>query len=278
MYAEYMVHAVAFHYVTATTTATPGSILMYVGKDRAGPGVITSSANLLPFILSDQETVISPVWQNCSSVFRPVPQWYTTGLGNDEGLHEQACGEFFIFDKSDSANTPGYVIMDYDISFRVMQVNIKSLTFPMTRMKYTQMVFGLNTSITQGGNGNMTTNAGVLLDAATQSATPTGSVIGDVFKVILNVTNSSFSGANNGNLFQVGTGNSQTTTVTLLDGFTMYAVYDATNQMVLFPTYEGAITNSNPMQYGHTGATVVSLYAYLSYVGSVGNSTFQASY
>lgn len=279
-YAEYKVHGFAFHYITSATTSTPGSIMMYVGKDRAAPGVNTSSANLLPYVLSDQSTVITPVWQNASAMYVPVPMWRSTGLGNDEGLHEQACGELFVLDKSVSANTPGYILMDYDITFRVMQVNIKALTFPVTRMKYTQM------SLSHAGSNTVANNTtaqmavtGVLLDGSTATANPSGFQLGDVYKCIMNLTNSTLATFTPANLFSLGLGDSQFSALTIADGFTCFAAIQSASTWKLFPTYEDAITNSNPLFFGLSATSpTIQTYWYASLVGTMGSSLMQANY
>lgn len=276
MYSEYQVHAVAFHYVTAAVTSTPGSVMMYVGKSRASPGVITNSPNLLPFVLSDECTVISPVWQNASSTFTPIPRWYTTALGNDEGLHEQACGEFFIFDKASSSTTPGYVIMDYDISFRGKQVNIKSSNFPIGRMKYTQMSLTINAAVVVNVTPVQYRVSGVLLDGATMSLPPLGAAAGDVYKIIVNATNSTGLVSN---VWTTQLGDSIFQPLTPTDGFTCYGLMQNTTTIKLFPTYEGAFVNSNPFLFGVNGAQVHQVYCYISLVGSVGTTgIMQAAY
>lgn len=281
-YSEYCVHAVAFHFITAANTSTPGSVMMYISKSRAAPGVITSSGNLLPFVLSDDCTVITPVWQNASAVFTPVPTWYSTNLGNDEGLHEQACGELFVLTKSNSTNGPGYIIMDYDMSFRVKQVNIKSSVFPLSRMKYTQISLEHTGSNLVAHNTAVQLNvAGALLDGTTASAQPSGYLIGDVYKMVLNATNSTYNGtALPASFLSVSLGDSIFSDLSVTDGFTCYGVIQSSTGWKLFPTYEGAFVNSNPYTFGVTGtAPTVQLYWYVSLVGTVGSTTIQqASY
>lgn len=279
-YAEYKIHALAFHYITAATTSTPGSIMMYVGKDRAAPGVNTTNANLLPYVLSDQSTVITPIWQNASSVYTPVPVWRSTGLGNDEGLHEQSCGEFFILDKSISANTPGYVLIDYDITFRVMQVNIKSQTFPVTRMKYTQMSLAHAGSNTVANNTTaQMTVAGVLLDGVTPTANPPGFQLGDIYKCVMNLTNSTLAIFTPSNLFSLGLGDSQFMPLTVADGYTCFGVIQTSTTWKLYPTYDDAITGSNGLLFGATATSpTIQTYWYASLVGTMGSSLLQANY
>lgn len=280
MYGEYMVHGCAFHFITSSPTSSTGSMLLHVAKDRAGPGLITSSTNMLPFVLSDENSVLTPVWKNASALYFPAPVWRTTGLGNDEDLRGQAPGELFVVTNANSANRPGYVIMDYDISFREHQVNIKSLTFPMSRMKYTQVALSRDAFASVA----LTTvilaqwNIKVLLDGVTQSAAPTGTIIGDVYKCIMNATNAGFTSMTVANFMSAFVGNGTYTSLLLTDGFVLYAVQYDNNTCTLHPTYEEALAGANPLRHNVTGTCSFYIPAYISYVGSVGNTTLQANY
>lgn len=280
-YAQYQVHGVALHFVTSSTTADAGSVLLYVGKDRAAPGLIPTAANLLPFVLSDHCTVISPVWKNASAVYHPSPAWYTTGLGNDEGLHEQACGEMFVLSKVTEANSPGYILMDYDITFRNMQVNIKSLTFPITRMKYTEIAYEINAGVASGVTAQLADNVLQLLDGTTNSTTPTGTLVGDVFKMIVNITGSSASGALTlANAWVYTISGLTSPVIPIVDGLTVYATFVGSNKWIFYPTYEAAVTGINAIQWsGGGGATLnLNLHAFVSWVGTVSGSELQANY
>lgn len=280
-YSEYQVHGVALHFVTAATTADAGSIMLYVGKDRAGPGLNPSSNNLLPYVLSDHCTVISPVWKNASAVFHPAPKWYTTGLGNDEGLSEQACGELFVLSKITPADSPGYILIDYDITFRNMQVNIKSLTFPITRMKYTEVVLSVPAGAVVIDTSIVTPqfNLGNYLDGVTASQPPANMTIGDIYKVVITTTLMTINNATVNNLMDTPIGN-QFQPLSLVDGYTLYAVVvNNYPNIELYPTYTAAITATTPIRFGVTGAAVgFTIHAFISLVGSVQGLILQANY
>jgi hypothetical protein len=280
-YAEYQVHGVALHFITSSTTADAGSLLIYVGKDRAGPGLNPTAANLLPFVLSDHCTVITPVWKNASAVYHPAPRWYTTGIGNDEPLSDQACGEMFVLSKVTETNSPGYILMDYDITFRNMQVNIKSLTFPLTRMKYTETVLNHNgapvTTDVTIVQANFTGQN--LLDGSTASSAPTGWVIGDIYKIILTTTSQSIAAL--GTTFDVPVGGGYVPT-TIVDGLTIYGVItDSTPTIELFASYPAAVAGIAPFRYASNnggGNMAWFLHCFVSLVGSTVGTVLQANY
>ena len=56
-YAHYVIHGLAFHFITSTNTSSDGSVMFYINKDRHGPGLPTDSPNFMPMVLSDHNTV-----------------------------------------------------------------------------------------------------------------------------------------------------------------------------------------------------------------------------
>jgi len=280
-YAEYQVHGVALHFITSSTTADAGSLLIYVGKDRAGPGLNPTAANLLPFVLSDHCTVITPVWKNASAVYHPAPKWYTTGIGNDEPLSEQACGEMFVLSKVTETNSPGYILMDYDITFRNMQVNIKSLTFPLTRMKYTEVAMGFHGNMTAHTTLNIfTLIADNLLDGTTLSSAPSGFTRGDVYKVIITTTNAVYAAGNPTNMFDYLLSTGTYINIPVTDGLTLYGVAITTGSLEMYANYASAIANTNPTVFnlGSGGNEDVVLHAFISLVGAVEGALLQSNY
>lgn len=274
MYSKYMVHGVAFHYVTACTTGDSGSIMLYIGKGRGEPGLITDNPNFLPVVLSDPNTVISPVWKNCSAVFHPTPVWLTSDIFNADGLHEQAVGELFVFTRIPSANIPGYILVDYDMSFSNMQVNIKSLSLPISRMKYTQVRLA---DITPVANQVATYTwdfvGQFLLDGVTNTAAPSGAAVSDIYKIIINI-NDGYQGMVPLNAaffmnFNVAGGATVVPGGNFVDGATIYGVCNTVGLgLVLFPTYYAASTNATPLL--QTAALVGALHSFIAHVSLVG--------
>lgn len=279
-YAKYMINAVAFHYITACTTSDAGSIMVYIGKERSDPALNTSNANFLPVVLSDPHTIISPVWKNCSAVYAPNPVWYPTDTLSSDGLHEQCPGEFFIYTRIPSVDIPGYVIMDYDITFTQMQVNVKSLTFPIARMKYTNVC--MTTTLTTASQAaTYTINLGTLLDGTTTSAAPLGAALGDVYKIIYDKDSSTFSTALESSYkVNIGIGGTSSAYVytAAADGFTMYGVLTTVDQMVLYSNYAGAIAGADTLLWTSASSNPSAIQVWMSLVGSVGGQLNQANY
>jgi len=282
-YGSYMVHGVAFHFVTAASTSDAGSIVMYIGKDRSTPGANTSSANFLPFVLSDSHTLLGPVWKNNTAMYLPPPNWLPIDIFNDEDMMHQACGELHFYSKIGPLDSPGFVVMDYDISFRETQVNIKSLTIPAQRMKFNQVALSLTLNVQVTGNGNFysawATNN--LLDGLTASAAPSGATFGDIYKVIINTSNATFTNTTAATLIR--TYNAYTNyVVPLTDGFTFYGLYANTNVLMWYPTFDAAkssgATTANSYYSGTTATVTFNIPAYVSLVGSASGLLLQSNY
>jgi hypothetical protein len=276
-YAQYQTHAVAFHYITASSTANQGSVMFHVGKNRGDPGLDHSNDNFLPMVLSDNNTIIGPLWKNMTASYFPETPWLPTNLLNAEGLHEQASGELFVFTKTSDDVIPGFVLIDYDISFREMQANPKGLTLPVSRMKYTQVVLtAAGTTINVAASFVVT--SGLLLDGTTASSAPAGWTIGDVYKIVINFTNASLGGRLATNVFTANLPLSGVGPMTVDDGFTCYGLVISATTVVIYSTYYAATSASAPISFGVTDGDVLAMPAFMSLCGAHDSALLQVRY
>ncbi len=279
-YTQYVIHRMSFHFITAESTANSGNIVLYICKDRAGPGLNTLSSNFLPVVLSDEHSVIGPLWTNNSAHFVPVPEWRPTDIFNAEDLRHQAVGELMVFTKSAALQAPGYVLVDYDISFREMSVNLKTLALPVSRMKYTQVALTRNGSNTAGDKAILFMNSGSLLDAVTTSAPPPGTAPGDVFKVVMSLSNNGLGGLAANAVFAINAidGN---VAITLTEGFTCYGVVESVGTAVyLFDSWASAMGRGTLGQlvFATTTSYNLQIQSQLSLVGSSNPSIAQVAF
>jgi len=278
-YAEYRVHGMAFHYITTASTAETGSVMFYINKDRVGPGLTTSSANFMPLVLSDHNTLIGPLWKNSTAVYLPEFEWMPTDVGLSEDLRHQAVGELIVYTRTSVTDSPGYVLIDYDISFREMQVNPRSLYLPISRMKYTQVLVTIvNAAYTQSQPAFFTVVGGNLMDGVTVSTVPTGAVFGDVFKIVLNISNATFNTANPTNILQTNSIGGANLPITLQDGFTAYAIYAYTAHFYLATTYMASQAMVDNIGWGVTTTFSATIPAYMSYVGTHNEAGLQSNF
>jgi hypothetical protein len=269
MYNQFRFVSFTVHYITSSPTSANGDIMFYYGKNRESVFLDQTSANLLPFVISDPNTVLGPQWQNASAKFTCSGKWKSTDYGMDAQIGEYADGELFLLSKTTSNESPGYVLFDYVIEFREKSISPRLLTLPVTRALWNQCSFNLSGATTTNGTVFNLVVGGNNISGA-PSVLPPGTQSGDIFKIILDYSNSV--GALNPSFvlvpFSQHLGNATATSVTLQNGSTFYASVGTNNLLTLFFTAAGAYSNSNPLVASGTGNVTVTLQFWMSYVGA----------
>ncbi len=290
MYNKFKINSITCHYITSSPTSQAGDILYYYEKDRKSPFPDFTNSSFLPFVLSDPYTVIGPQWTNHSLAVKPVSDWKTTNFGLNSDLNEDACGTVWLFSKTNATNSPGYVIIDYDISFKELSVNPRAGVLPVARGQANPISFGVSgVAVTAGSTylRNLTVR-GVGLDGAA-TAMPTGSVSGDIFKFVASPTASTtlntWTNVNTSNLLvnQLAVD----VPISVNDGFTAYLAYtDITAgggdvpTIALYATLEGALSGATNSIYlfGVTATVTFALIGHIQLVASTSSSLTQSSY
>lgn len=284
MFQKFKVNSVVVHYITSSPTSQAGDVLFYYERDALSPMCDYTNSSFLPFVLSDPNTVIGPQWTNHSALIRPTADWKSTLYGNQNDLNEDKAGTLFFFSKTNAANSPGYLLIDYDISFKELSVNPRAGTLPIARGQASFVCLDPGSTLTDGTaiSWNLTTG-GFKTIANVAPAVPTGFAVGDIYKVVLQVTastqvNAAWSGTGTtpttANLLQYG----DDTAITLDDGFTCYARATSTTAVSLYSTVENAVSNTNSIEANVTATScAVGLCAEMHFVRSVDGLT-QSSY
>lgn len=281
MFNKFKVNSFTAHYITSSPTSQAGDVLFYYEKDRLAPMPDYSNSSFLPYTLSDPHTVIGPQWTNHSATIRPTRDWKSTLYGNQSDLNEDAEGTLFFFSKTNAANSPGYLLIDYDIQFKELSVNPRAGSLPIARA---QSNFICLTPVLAPVSG-AATNLQVAINktiANVTSTMPNGSIAGDIFKIVLQITASTqvnpvWSGTTTptvSNMFQYGGTNRS---LTIDDGTTLYGQFDGA-YIVLYPTIEAAVTRTDALEYQTTIPSIVfQLCAEIQLVRNVTDLT-QSSY
>jgi hypothetical protein len=268
MFQFFKVNKIVAHYITSSATSQTGDILFYYERDRLAPMCDYSNTSFLPYVLSDDATIIGPQWMNHSALIKPPSTWKSTLYGNQSDLNEDAAGTLFFFSKTNTANSPGYLLIDYDISFKSMAVNPRAGTLPIARGQSNFVCFTNYSATLTAASTSVFTMTGGKTVANVNSALPTGYTAGDVYKTVFQITAST-----QVNAAWTGTGTTPTTanlltyddntTILLDDGFTVYAASpDSGATWVFFATLEQAVvsnsSNTNALESGlsATSATV----------------------
>ncbi len=271
MYSKFKVNAAAVHYITSSPTSQAGDILFYYERDRRGPFIDYTNNSFLPYVLSDGHTVIGPQWTNHTLIVKPTDGFNFTDYATNTDLNEDACGSVFLFSKTNSANSPGYMLMDYDITFKELSVNPRAGVLPVARGQWNQICLGKTTAAVTSGVTNFQPVVQGNTVAGAAAALPTGTVTGDIFKIIFQVTDSTVSGVNSAwtnvnstNLIVYNTAGT-TTATTIDDGFTCYGMY-SNSVFNLYPTLEQAIADTHMFLYGTTATVTYNLCCMISLV------------
>jgi hypothetical protein len=271
MYMKFKFHSIVVHYITSSPTSANGDVMFYYSKDRSSVFLNQTSSQLLPFVFTDQNTVLGPQWTNHSAKFNVSGGWKLTDYGMHDGVEEYADGEMFLLSKTSTADSPGYVIFDYDIEFAQESFQPRLLSFPIPRIQWYQTNLTL-TAVNAAQDATVVFLTSGNNNSGAASTWPPGHGYGDIYKVIFDVTNSSASawtaGATTANLLESfinGTRNA----ITIADGFTCYGVHTNTN-LELFLNCTAAYTQSNALAYGLSlNPLTANIQVWLSYVGTL---------
>lgn len=283
MFNKFKVNRFVVHYITSSPTSQAGDVLFYYEKDRYAPMVDYSNSSFLPYVLSDPHTVIGPQWTNHSVILAPTKDWKTTLFGMGSDMNEDSEGTLFFFSKTNAANSPGYLLIDYDLQFKELSVNPRAGSLPIARAQSSFIGLTLPATTTAGNAITWSTNTANSI-SNTASVMPNGTSAGDIYKVIFQITastivNSAWSATTGGpptvsNVLQYA----DDTAITLDDGFTCYGRVGGSNTMLLYNNLESAVTDSGRLE-AQTSFTVanVKICAEIQYVRSV-SSGLQSSY
>lgn len=283
MYAKFRFKYFCVHFITSSPTSATGDVMFYYGKDRASVFLNQTSSQLLGFVLSDPSTVIGPQWTNHSAVMKVTGDWKYTDYGMHDGLEEYADGELFLLARTATNSSPGYVLFDYVVEFAQHQLQPRLLTFPIPRIQWFQTNLGRTSlAVTAATTRTSTAGAGLVLTGNNLSGTAAtvmpGNEAGDVYKVILDLTNSataSWTVATPSTLFQEVIGGAGMSALGLQDGMTLYAVVSSStlssNGLALYVNAEAAFLAdpAGSLYYGCTGTITYNLQCWLSYIGTV---------
>lgn len=273
MYNYFRWRKLRVHYVTTSPTTTSGSVMLYYNKDRASTYINQTSANLLPFVLSDPHTTIGPQWQNFVVDLEPDSEWKRLDYGlTDDSTHYSA-GEVFLLSKTAAnADSPGMLLMEYEIEFKDENLTPRLLLWPQPTINYVPYLFGLPATSTAGSAVTLTASGTPKIGTNTNYLKD-----GGIYKVILDMTNSgnlsSTTPATTANTlwkYPAGTG---TYVAHLVDGTTLYAVNGPTS-IQFFTNLSDAYVNNSPVQWfvTLTANGGVGLTMWLSLLGFVGDS------
>jgi hypothetical protein len=280
MYQKFRWKYLCVHYITSSATTATGDVMFYHQKNRESVFLNQTSTQLLPFVLNDDDTVIGPQWTNHSACLHVTGKWKSTDYGMTSELEMYADGDLFLLSKTSTTDSPGYILFDYEVEFQEQQISPRLLSLPLPRAQWSQFnVAKSATAVVSNSTTFNVPNSGSNL-SGTSSTVPAGLASGDVYKIIIDVTNSSpatWIGATVSNLMLV---NSPTgfTGFTLQDGTTLYASFDG-SAFTFYPNPEAAFNQSAGfIRYGVTATVTFNLQVWMSLIGTVGPINFNPNF
>jgi len=284
-YAHYKLNSLTIHYITSSPTSQAGDVMFYYEPSRTAPMVDYTNSSFLPYVLSDPNTIIGPQWTNHSETVNCTRDWKSTLYGGGEDVDEDAVGTLFMFSKTNAANSPGYILIDYDMTFKTLALNPRAGTYPIARAQSTFVCLTSGTVTVADSRLTFTLATGKTIANST-SVAPNGFQLGDVYKLIcqptasalVNVANSATGytfAISNTTFFQ----NADDSDLTVIDGTTFYALAINTTTVALFQTYEQAKLNTGTIEAQQSGTSVVyNLCAEMQFFTNIDNAFTQSSY
>lgn len=279
MYQKFRWKSLAVHYITSSPTTANGDIMFYHQKNRESVFLNQTSSQLLPFVLNDDDTVIGPQWTNHSVQLHVTGKWKSTDYGMTPELEMYADGDVFLLSKTSTVDSPGYVLFDYEVEFQELQISPRLLALPLPRAQWHQSNIAITgASLTQGAITNLLFVVNGNDISGTTSVAPPGVTNGDIYKVIIDLSNATpMTNATAATIFRVNEVGGYNT-MTVQDGTTLYALYNGA-AFIFYPNAAAAFSGAAGLISGVTNASVtVNFQAWLSLIGTVGNTNFNPNF
>lgn len=243
MYTFYRWKRLRVHFVTTSPTSSNGSVMFYYNKDRASVFLEQTSANLLPFVLSDPHTTISPQWQNFSVDLECTGDLKRCDYGMTDDSTHYSAGEMFLLSRTSTTDSPGHILMDYEIEFSEQNLTPRLTLWPQPTIQYTPYAFAI--PVSTAGNSVVLLLAGAGVNPFVPANT-NQLIAGGIYKCVWDFSNGHISGTTPSstlaNLFTFGAAATKIA-MTAEDGMTTYAV-NGSGGVQMFENITSAYTNT----------------------------------
>lgn len=288
-YQVFKVRKLDLHYISSSPTSASGDIMLMHHDNRAGPYVDHTSSNFMSYVLSSPSAVLGPQWLNKSVTVLGTDSygWLGTDIYNSEDVQHQAAGEVLVYTKNTTngsqADSPGYLLIDYEIEFMKKMVNPRSVTLPSSLGKIWVTSATVNAAAVTGAQVLLFNFGGTTYDGTTGTAPP-GIANGDIFKVGCDTSLSASWTNVSVNTLAIFTASRNDAGVAVNSeqlvfktGMTLYAVYDSGGgNLIMFANYDSALAG-NALRYGTNATVTWTMPFWMSLVGSTTSAFSQSS-
>lgn len=288
-YQVFKVRRLCLHYISSSPTSSSGDILMLHHSNRGGPYVDHTSSNFMSYALSTPSAVLGPQWLNKSVevVDSDTYGWMETDLFNAEDVSHQAAGEVLVYTKNTTngvqADSPGYILIDYQVEFAKKMVNPRSVTLPSTLGKIWVSSFQVGPVAVTGAAPLAFNFGGTTYDGTTGIAPP-GIQNGNIFKIGFDTSlSTSWTNVTVNNLALYTASRNDTGSIiasgqlTFKVGMTLYGVWDsAAGAMIIYDNYDAALSGNN-LRFGVVATITFQMPCWMSLVGSISSGFLQST-
>jgi len=116
---KYVYQSLRFTYVPQCPTTTSGSVALVFERDPEQDAANPQSTQFLSEVMSYENPVLTPAWQECSTSFRRDPKelktWFIGGAGGNLSPRDTSQGHMITYLSNATSSNAGYgfVVMDY---------------------------------------------------------------------------------------------------------------------------------------------------------------------
>jgi hypothetical protein len=256
-------------YIPSVGTTTTGQVSMYRLSERSAPAIDPNASTFLPYVLNQRSGAVGPVWQPLTVDFPVSGRWISTiPLDGTDPDDEAECELWCTTSFTTTAVSVGIFKLLYVVSFRNFSRNPRAGLVPLLGQTYFPTALGAS-AVTVAAGISVTLNNLSTDQSGAASVVPTGSVDGDVYKIVVDVSRSTFGTPSGSVIF--GINFLGTVQVFPFSGtVTVYGLISGTSWN-LYPTFENAMTQSNPLVYAvAVTANTVNLRCLISLIGAMG--------
>lgn len=276
-YERFHWNRVNVHYITSSPTSATGDVLIVYHSNHGGPKVDHTSSNFMSYALSTDSALLGPQWTNHSvQILSGERDWFNTDVLSVEDVMHQADGEVLVYTRNTtngaSPDQPGYILIDYDVTFERRMLNPRVQSLPSSLFKFQPVTFHMAGAPVLAGDTVSFDMGSVGTYTGGTVALPNGLAQGDVFQVVFDLQQATISGGLSfatGFSVKVSTGVNMVYPITT--GTTLYAVCGSaagTGAFALFPNYDAAMTGQ-AMVFSANSSPLIATPIIVCCVGSI---------
>lgn len=218
LFEEYKFDSIEISYITGSSSATTGDILLTYEDDPTVPFRNPVSSNFVNKALSKKGAVLCSVWKDFTTSLNIEKSWRYTVYDDIIDPRSAIAGDVFLYSRG-TITQPGYIMCRYTVSFRKPIFNPRSFSLE---------TWGDWSIVSATQAANPTVGNTVILTLGS------GAAVGEIFKfAITSLTlGTGVTAANAWYISESGT----STAFTLGVGSTFYGAFGASNAFYVYPS------------------------------------------